>query len=166
MNTTNIKNVDTAASSKAKPMVDVALSGSTKNLVDTAAGNASFKIFSKAVEQAGMGETLRGEGPFTIFAPTDTAFEKLPAGRLDTLMQPENKEELVTLLNNHVIRGRKSAADIGKWQTAKTVGGQTVPVKLVGEQVSIGGANLTSLDIDSSNGLIHGIDQVNIPTKQ
>jgi uncharacterized surface protein with fasciclin (FAS1) repeats len=138
----------------------------SKNLVDTAAANGSFKIFSKAVEQAGMSETLRGEGPFTVFAPTDAAFDKLPAGKLDTLLKPENKDELVSLLNYHVISGRKSAADIGKWENAKTVGGQSVAIKLVGNQVSIGGAHLTSADIGTSNGVIHGIDQVNIPTKQ
>ena len=138
----------------------------TKNLVDTAAANDSFKIFSKAVEQAGMGETLRGEGPFTVFAPTDAAFDKLPAGKLDTLLKPENKDELVSLLNYHVIRGRKSAADIGKWEQAKTVNGQSAPIKLVDNKVSIDGAYLTSADIGSSNGIIHGIDKVNIPTKQ
>ena len=138
----------------------------TKNLVDTAAANDTFKTFSKAVEQAGMGETLRGEGPFTVFAPTDAAFDKLPAGKLDTLLKPENKEELVSLLNFHVIRGRKSAADIGKWENAKTVSGQSVAIKLVDNQISIGGAHVTAADIGTSNGVIHGIDQVNIPTKQ
>ena len=72
---------------------------STKNLVDTAAANGSFKTFGKAIERAGMSDTLRGEGPFTIFAPTDAAFDKLPAGELENLFKPENKEELVSLLN-------------------------------------------------------------------
>ena len=139
---------------------------STKNLVDTAAANGSFKTFGKAIERAGMSETLRGTGPFTIFAPTDAAFDKLPAGKLENLFKPENKEELVSLLNYHVVSGRKLVADIGKWETAKTVNGQSAPIKMTDDKVSIDGALVTSADIGSSNGIIHGIDKVNIPTKQ
>lgn len=142
------------------------VSTSTKNLLDTAAANGSFKTFGKAIERAGMGDTLRGEGPFTIFAPTDAAFDKLPAGKLENLFKPENKEELVSLLNYHVVSGRKMVADIGKWQAAKTINGQSAPIKLANDKVSIDGALVTSADIDSSNGVIHGIDKVNIPTKQ
>jgi uncharacterized surface protein with fasciclin (FAS1) repeats len=139
---------------------------SNKNLLDTAAANGSFKTFGKAIERAGMSDTLRGTGPFTIFAPTDAAFEKLPAGRLENLFKPENKEELVSLLNYHVVSGRKLVADIGKWEAAKTVNGQSAPIKLTNDKVSIDGALVTSADIGSSNGVIHGIDKVNIPTKQ
>ena len=139
---------------------------STKNLVDTAAANGSFKTFGKAIERAGMSETLRGTGPFTIFAPTDAAFDKLPAGRLETLFKPENKDELVSLLNYHVVAGRKLVADIGKWETAKTVNGQSAPIKMTDDKVSIDGALVTSADIGSSKGVIHGIDKVNVPTKQ
>ena len=137
---------------------------STKNLVDTAAANGSFKTFGKAIERAGMSETLRGVGPFTIFAPTDAAFDKLPAGKLENLFKPENKEELVSLLNYHVVSGRKLVADIGKWETAKTVNGQSAPIKMTNDKVSIDGALVTSADIGSSNGIIHGIDKVNVPT--
>jgi len=84
----------------------------SKNLVDTAAANGSFKTFGKALDRAGMTETLRGAGPFTVFAPTDAAFEKLPAGKLESLFKPENKEELVSLLNYHVVSGRKTTADV------------------------------------------------------
>ena len=139
---------------------------STANLLDTAAANGSFKTFGKAIERAGMSDTLRGVGPFTVFAPTDAAFDKLPAGKLEDLFKPENKEELVSLLNYHVVSGRKLVADIGKWQTAKTVNGQSAPIKLADEKLSIDGALVTSADIGSSNGIIHGIDKVNIPTKQ
>lgn len=138
----------------------------TTNLVDTAATNGSFKIFGKVVESAGLDETLRGTGPFTIFAPTDAAFEKLPSGRLDNLLKPENKDELVSLVNYHVVSGRKTAADIGKWEAAKTVNGQQAPIKLVDGKVSIDGALVTSPDIGSGNGVIHGIDKVNEPTRQ
>ena len=136
---------------------------STANLLDTAAANGSFKTFGKAIERAGMSDTLRGVGPFTVFAPTDAAFDKLPAGKLETLFKPENKEELVSLLNYHVVSGRKLVADIGKWQTAKTVNGQSAPIKLADEKLSIDGALVTSADIGSSNGLIHAIDKVNFP---
>ena len=139
---------------------------STKNLVDTAAANGSFKTFGKAIERAGMSDTLRGVGPFTIFAPTDAAFDKLPADKLEYLFQPENKEELVSLLNYHVVSGRKLVADIGKWEAAKTVNGQSAPIKLTNDKVSIDGALVTSADIGSSNGIIHGIDKVNIPVKK
>jgi len=138
----------------------------TKNLVDTAAANGSFKTFGKALDQAGMSDTLRGVGPFTLFAPTDEAFEKLPAGKLETLFKPENKQELVSLLNYHVVSGRKLMADIGKWDLAKTVNGQSAPIKMTDDKVSIDGAMVTSPDIASSNGVIHAIDKVNIPTKQ
>ena len=139
---------------------------STLDLIDTAAANGSFKNFGRAIQQAGMTDTLRGEGPFTVFAPTDAAFDKLPAGKLDTLLKPENKDELVSLLNYHVIRGRKTTSDLGKWEQARMVNGQSAPIKLVDRRVNIGGAQVTSADIASRNGLIHGIDTVNIPTKQ
>ena len=138
----------------------------SKNLVDTAAANGSFNTFGKAIDRAGMTDILRGVGPFTVFAPTDAAFEKLPAGQLDNLFKPENKEELVSLLNYHVVSGRKTAADVGKWEAARTVNGQSAPIVLDNNQLSIDGALVTSADIGSSNGVIHGIDKVNIPTKQ
>jgi len=135
----------------------------TKNLLDTAAANGTFKIFGKAVEKAAMGDTLRGPGPFTVFAPTDAAFDKLPEGTLDRLFKPENKEELLGVLNYHVLTGQKSAAAIGKWDSARTVHGQLAPIKLTNGKVSIDGANVTDADIASSNGVIHGIDKVNMP---
>ena len=137
-----------------------------KNLVDTAAANGSFRTFGKALDAAGMTETLRGTGPFTVFAPTDAAFEKLPAGKLESLFKPENKEELVSLLNYHVVSGRKTTADVGKWDAARTVNGHSAPIILKDDQLSIDGALITSADIGSSNGLLHGIDKVNIPPKQ
>jgi uncharacterized surface protein with fasciclin (FAS1) repeats len=138
----------------------------SKNLLETAAANGSFKTFGKAIEYAGLSDTLRGAGPFTVFAPTDAAFDKLPAGTLENLFKPENKTELVSLLNYHLVNGRKHVADIGKWQAAKTMGGQSAPVTLADNKLSIDGAQVTSADIESSNGVIHGIDKVNVPTKQ
>ena len=138
---------------------------STGNLLDTCAADGSFKTFGLAVEKAGLADTLRGPGPFTLFAPTDAAFEQLPAGRLDTLFKPENKAELASILNYHVITGRKSAGDIGKWDNARTVHGQQAPIKSTDGKWTIDGAKVTSADIASSNGVIHGIDKVNMPGK-
>lgn len=138
-------------------------SGQSKNLLDTAAAKGSFGTFAKAVEQAGLSETLRGAGPFTVFAPTDAAFAKLPAGKLDSLMKPENKEELASILKYHVLTGRKSAADMGKWDSARTLHGQPAPILMSEGKFSIDGAQITESDIASSNGVIHGIDKVNLP---
>ena len=146
----------------AKPAID---STQSKNLLDTAAAKGSFGTFAKAVEQAGLSETLRGVGPFTVFAPTDAAFAKLPAGKLDTLMKPENKDQLASILKYHVLSGRKRLADMGKWDAAKTVNGQAAPIKMLEGKFSIDGAHVTEADIGSSNGVIHGIDKVNIPGK-
>ena len=139
---------------------------STKNLVETVAANDSFKTFGKALEASGLHDTLKGAGPYTVFAPTDAAFEQLPAGRLDTLLKPENKEELASILNFHVVSGRRAVADIGKWNNAKTLNGQSCAIKLDGAKMNFGGAQVTSQDIESSNGLLHGIDKVNMPTVQ
>lgn len=134
-----------------------------KNLLDTAAGQGSYNTFAKAVEQAGLAETLRGPGPYTVFAPTDAAFAKLPSGKLESLMKPENKTELASILKYHVLTGRKSAADIGKWDSARTMHGQSAPIKLTDGKFSIDGAQVTDSDMGSSNGVIHGIDKVNLP---
>jgi len=158
MNTTTTSNAPSTSNSLRTPV-------STKNLLDTAAANGSFKTFGKAIERAGLSDTLRGEGPYTVFAPTDAAFDKLPAGELETLFKPENKAQLTSMMNYHVISGRKLVADVGKWDAARTVHGQPAPIKLTDGKVRIDGALVTSADIDSSNGVIHGIDKVNIPAK-
>jgi len=137
-----------------------------QNLVETAAANGSFKTFSLAVENAGLSASLRATGPFTVFAPTDAAFDKLPAGQLETLFKPENKAELASLVNYHVINGRKYVGDMKSWATTRTANGQSATVKLTNGSICFEGAMVTSADIGSSNGVIHGIDKVNIPTKQ
>ena len=133
------------------------------NLLARAAANGSFKTFGKAVEQAGLSQTLNGTGPFTVFAPTDAAFDKLPSGKLDSLLKPENKAELASILNYHLVSGRNSAADVGKWHTAKTVNGHAAPIKLDGSKVFVDGAEVSKADIGCSNGVIHGIDRVIMP---
>ena len=136
------------------------------NLIDTVAANASYATFGKAIEAAGLTETLRGPGPFTLFAPTNAAFEQLPAGQLDTLLKPENQAELAAILNFHIVAGRRPVLDIGKWNTARTINGQSAPITMADKQMTFGGAKVTEGDIASTNGVIHGIDQVNLPTKQ
>jgi uncharacterized surface protein with fasciclin (FAS1) repeats len=137
----------------------------TRNIVDMVATDDTFKTFGKVLRKSGLEDTLRGAGPFTLLAPTDAAFDKLPPGKLDNLMKPENKDELVSLLNHHVLAGRSSAADMAKLTTAKTLGGDSIPIVASGSKVKIDGAELTSRDIQSSNGVLHGIDKVNIPTR-
>ena len=136
-----------------------------RNLFDTVAANPSFNTFSKALRQAGLSNELSGTGPFTVFAPTDEAFAKLPPGKLEQLMKSENKDELVSILNYHVLSGRSSLADMRKMKEARMLDGKNAPIVAEGNKLSIGGAHVTTPDIASSNGLLHGIDKVNIPTK-
>lgn len=135
----------------------------SQNLLEAAAANGSFKTFAKAVEMAGLSETLRSPGPYTVFAPTDAAFDLLPKGRLESLYEPKNKDELISILNYHIVTGRKSAADVGKWTSARTVNGQPAPILRTKHELSIDGAKITTADIASSNGVLHGIDKVNMP---
>ncbi|WP_363796616.1 fasciclin domain-containing protein [Lysobacter firmicutimachus] len=136
---------------------------SNLSVLDTVAANGSFGIFGRAVEQAGLKETLAGPGPFTVFAPTDAAFDSLPAGKLDDLFKPENQEQLSSILKYHIVNGRRSVADVGKWDAARTVNGQPAPIKREGDTVSIDGARITVADLSSANGFVHGIDKVNLP---
>ncbi|MFS8063836.1 MAG: fasciclin domain-containing protein [Luteimonas sp.] len=137
----------------------------TRNIVDMVAADDSLKTFGKVLRKSGLEDTLRGAGPFTLLAPTDAAFDKLPPGTLDNLMKPENKDELVSILNHHVLAGRSSAADMAKLTMARTLAGDSVPIVSSGSKVKVDGAELTSRDIQSSNGVLHGIDKVNIPTR-
>ncbi len=134
-----------------------------QDILSTFTRKGTFKTFSSAVDKAGLTDMFAGAGPLTVFAPTDEAFDRLPAGRLDQLFQPGNKEELAALVNYHVVKGRRNAMDVGKWESARTVNGQNAPIQLSRGNLSIDGANVTTQDIESSNGIIHGIDKVNIP---
>lgn len=132
-------------------------------IVDVAAGNADFETLVAAVKAAGLVETLSGEGPFTVFAPTDAAFAKLPAGTLESLLKPENKDQLVSILTYHVVAGKVKAADVVKMDSATTVNGATADIAVMGDTVRIDGATVTATDIYASNGVIHVIDTVIIP---
>lgn len=133
------------------------------NIVDTAVANGSFKTLVAAVGAAGLVETLKGPGPFTVFAPTDAAFAKLPAGTVDTLVKPENKAKLAGILTYHVVAGKVMAADAMKLTSAKTVNGQTATLKVDGGKLHVDGATVTASDIICDNGVIHVIDSVVMP---
>lgn len=138
---------------------------SEKDIVATATGAGDFKTLTAALKAADLVSTLQGKGPFTVFAPTDAAFAKLPAGTLENLLKPENKQQLVDILTYHVVPGQVMAADVVKLDEAKTVNGKTVDIEVEGSAVKVNDANVTSTDIAASNGVIHVIDQVILPPK-
>ena len=133
------------------------------DIVDTAVGAGSFTTLVAAVQAAGLEETLRGAGPFTVFAPTDAAFAALPAGTLDSLLLPENREQLRSILTYHVVSGRVMASEAAAMTSAPTVQGASAPIAMVGGGLTIGGARIVTTDIACSNGIIHVIDAVMMP---
>ena len=135
----------------------------TGDIVEVAVGAGQFGTLAQALTAAGLVDTLKGEGPFTVFAPTDAAFAKLPAGTLDSLLQPANKDKLVAVLTYHVVPGKVGASDVVKLDTATTVNGQAVDIRVEGDKVLVDGATVTATDIQASNGVIHDIDSVILP---
>jgi uncharacterized surface protein with fasciclin (FAS1) repeats len=133
------------------------------DIVDTAVAAGQFKTLAAALQAAGLVDTLKGKGPFTVFAPTDAAFAALPAGTLDSLLKPENKQKLADILTFHVVAGNVKAADVVKLSEAKTVNGKSVAIKVDGGKVQVGGANVVKADIAATNGTIHVIDKVLLP---
>lgn len=134
-----------------------------KDIVDTAVGAGSFKTLVAAVKAAGLVETLKGEGPFTVFAPTDEAFAKLPKGTVEDLLKPENKKKLVAVLTYHVVPGKVMAKDVVGLKEAKTVQGSSAKITVADGKVKIDAANVVKTDIVTSNGVIHVIDSVILP---
>lgn len=135
----------------------------SNDIVDTAVAAGTFNTLAKALQAAGLVETLKGNGPFTVFAPTDSAFAKLPAGTLDSLLQPENKQKLQRILTYHVVPGKVMAADVVKLNQAKAVSGDTIAVAAKGGSVTVDAARVTQADVPASNGVIHVIDAVILP---
>lgn len=133
------------------------------DIVDTAVSAGSFNTLVAAVQAAGLVETLKGEGPFTVMAPTDEAFAKLPAGTVETLLKPENKDQLVAILTYHVIPAKAKAKDALEMGEAPTVQGGTLSFAVVDGQAQVNGVNITATDIMTSNGVIHVIDEVLLP---
>jgi uncharacterized surface protein with fasciclin (FAS1) repeats len=134
-----------------------------KDIVDTAVGAGQFETLAAALGAAGLVDTLKGKGPFTVFAPTDEAFAKLPAGTVENLLKPENKDQLTAILTYHVVPGNVMAADVVKLSEAETVNGKKVNIKTEGDTVMINGAKVVSADVAASNGVIHVIDAVILP---
>ena len=158
-----------SSSSSSSPAMSTAaspaMSPAASDIVDTAVAAGDFTTLAKALQAAGLVDTLKGSGPFTVFAPTDAAFAKLPAGTLDTLLK-DPKGELTRILTYHVVPGTVMAADITDGMTAKTVEGDTLKFTIKDGKVYVNGAQVTTADVPASNGVIHVIDEVLIPPKQ
>ncbi len=135
----------------------------SKDIVDTAVAAGQFKTLAAALQAADLVDTLKGDGPFTVFAPTDAAFAKLPDGTVEMLLKPENRDKLVAILTYHVVPGKVKAADVVKLSEAKTVNGQDVDITVADNGVQVNNANVIKTDIGASNGVIHVIDTVIIP---
>ncbi|WP_371226080.1 fasciclin domain-containing protein [Roseovarius sp. 2305UL8-3] len=136
--------------------------GHSKDIVDTAVKAGSFTTLVAAVEAAGLVDTLKGDGPFTVFAPTDDAFAALPEGTVADLLKPENKDQLVAVLTYHVVPGKVMSGDLSNEMMATTVQGGDVKIMTEGG-VTVDGANVVTADIEASNGVIHVIDAVILP---
>lgn len=134
-----------------------------KDIVDTAVSAGSFKTLAAALEAAGLIDTLKGDGPFTVFAPTDEAFAKLPPGTVEDLLKPENKGKLTAILTYHVVSGKVMARDVASLSSATTVNGSDVKIKARDGRVMVNSASVTKADIVASNGVIHVIDTVLLP---
>ncbi len=152
-----------SASSTAGPMAADASVAGKMDIVDTAVAAGQFKTLATALKAAGLIDTLKGPGPFTVFAPTDAAFAKLPEGTVAELLKPENKEKLTAILTYHVVAGNHMAKDVMDMSKAKTVNGKDLSLKLVDGKVMVDNATVTKADIQASNGVIHVIDTVLMP---
>ena len=135
----------------------------TKDIFDTAVAAGSFKTLAAALQAAGLVDTLKGKGPFTVFAPTDDAFAKLPKGTVEDLLKPENKAKLTAILTYHVVPGAVKSTQAMTLSSAKTVNGKSLTLKVDGGSLHVDSAKVVSADIEASNGVIHVIDAVVIP---
>lgn len=140
-----------------------AMKNAPQDIVDTAAGAGSFNTLATALKAAGLVDTLKGKGPFTVFAPTDEAFAKLPKGTLEMLLEPKNKAKLQAVLTYHVVAGNVRSADVVKLRSAKTVNGESVTIAADANGVTIDKARVITVDVAASNGVIHVIDTVILP---
>ena len=134
-----------------------------KDIVGTAAANQDFSTLVAAVKAAGLVETLQGDGPFTVFAPTNEAFSKMPEGTVENLLKPENRDQLVSILKYHVVPGKVMASDVVNLSTATTAEGDSINIQVDSGRVMIDNAEVITTDIEASNGVIHVIDTVILP---
>ena len=133
------------------------------DIIEVANQSGSFNTLSAAIEAAGLTETLKGDGPFTVFAPTDAAFAKLPEGTVETLLLPENRDQLVAVLTYHVVPGKVTSDQVVTLASAKTVNGQSVSISTQSGTVMVDNATISAVDVLASNGVIHVIDEVILP---
>lgn len=136
-----------------------------KDIVETAVAAGNFKTLAAALKAADLVDALKGDGPFTVFAPTDEAFSKLPKGTLESLLKPENKSKLAAILKYHVVSGKVMAKDVVKLSEAKTLQGSAAKITVKDGNVSVDKALVTKTDIQTSNGVIHVIDSVILPSE-
>lgn len=158
-----VTTADVEATNGVIHVIDSVIMPSDKNLVETAVAAGSFKTLAMLLEKADLVNALSGEGPFTVFAPTDEAFAKLPKETVESLLKPENKDKLAAILKFHVVSGRVFSPAAAKGATVKTLNGQEVTTKTVGATVQVQNATITATDIDATNGVIHVIDTVILP---
>ena len=170
MNGSSIKNVRVAFFAVAVALVLSLCTGTlagpkaaSQDIVDTAVAAGSFKTLAATLQAAGLVDTLKGKGPFTVFAPTDEAFAKLPPGTVEDLLKPENKAKLASILTYHVVPGKVLAAQVTKMNSAKTVNGQSLTISANAGTVMVDNAKVVKTDILCSNGVIHVIDSVILP---
>ena len=166
---TEIPKMETTTTDTSKKETGVMVGGAnmvaSKNIVENAAGSSDHTTLVTAVKAAGLAETLSGAGPFTVFAPTNAAFDKLPKGTVETLVKPESKAKLTGILTYHVVPGALKAADLKDGQKLKTVQGEELTVTVKDGKVMVNGATVSIADVISSNGVTHVIDAVLMPKK-
>jgi transforming growth factor-beta-induced protein len=158
-----LKSVTVAAAMGVMVLAATTARAQEKDIVDTAVAAGSFKTLAAALTAGDLVQTLKGKGPFTVFAPTDEAFAKLPAGTLADLLKPENKAKLVSILTYHVVPGKVMASQVTGLKSAKTVNGQSVTIAVMDGKVMIDKAQVVTTDIAASNGVIHVLDTVLLP---
>ena len=165
----NVKTLKIPTAMTAVMLTTAAFAGSygkkQADIVDTAVAAGNFTTLAAALEAGGLVGTLKGEGPFTVFAPTDEAFAKLPAGTVENLLKPENKDQLVAILTYHVVPGEVGAAEVVKLSSASTVNGEKVDIRVENDTVFVDDARVVTADVDASNGVIHVIDTVIMPSQ-
>ena len=138
----------------------------TTNVIDSAAAHGSFYRLREVLDAAGLTQLLKGRGPYTLFAPTDGAFGKLPEGTLESWLKPENKADLISVLSYHIFAGRASAADVSTMSHPRMMGGMSTRIDMDGDRYTIDGAHMIGVEIISTNGVIHAIDAVMLPPDQ
>lgn len=159
----NVVMPNISASNGVIHVIDAVIMPATEDIMEIAASNDEFSTLVAAINAAGLVETLKGEGPFTVFAPTKEAFEKLPPGTIENLLKPENKKDLTMILTYHVVPGKVLSSAAGNVKAAKTVNGQSLTIAVKDHAIEIKNAKVVTADIEATNGVIHVIDTVLLP---